>query len=313
MSVQIHEGKVQANGISFATLEAGEGPLVLLLHGFPDNAWTWEHQLTALAQEGYRAVAPFLRGYAPSEVPAEVFDTEDNTSDIPALIAALGESSAHIVGHDWGALALMHAAALYPDVVTRAVSIGVGHPRTVVNIFSSPKQLHFAFHVWLLQMEVFAEATFRANDFALVDYLWQLWSSQAPDPDHLTRVKKTLSEPGVVPGLLGYYRGLVRIPSAKPDFYEKATRNISVPMLVIYGEDDPARALSENERPYFEGQYRREIVPRAGHFVHREQPQQLNRLLLEQLSERDAQPRAGHVAAVGESGCASGGRGVGAW
>ena len=290
MSTQIHEGHVHANGIAFATLEAGEGPLVLLLHGFPDNAWTWEHQLTALAQAGYRAVAPFLRGYPPTEVPTEAFDTEDNTSDIPALIAALGEPAARVVGHDWGGLALMHAAALHPDVVTRAVSIGVGHPRTVINIFTSPQQLHYAFHVWFLQMDVFAEATLRVNDFALVDYLWQLWSSQAPDPNHLARVKRTLGEPGVVEGLLGYYRGLVRIPSAKPDFYERATQNIDVPMLVVYGEDDPARVLSEDERPYFDGQYRREIVPHAGHFVHREQPEQLNRLLLEQLGEADTRP-----------------------
>jgi pimeloyl-ACP methyl ester carboxylesterase len=288
MSVQIHEGKVQANGIAFATLEAGEGPLVLLLHGFPDNAWTWEHQLTALAQAGYRAVAPFLRGYPPTEVPAVAFDTEDNTSDVPALIAALGEPSAHVVGHDWGGLALMHAAALNPDVVTRAVSIGVGHPRTVINIFTSPEQLHYAFHVWFLQMDVFAAATLRANDFALVDYLWQLWSSQAPDRAHLARVKRTLGEPGVVEGLLGYYRGLVRIPSAKPHFYERATQNINVPMLVVYGEEDPARALSEDERPFFDGEYRREIVPHAGHFVHREQPEHLNRLLLEQLGNADA-------------------------
>ena len=89
MKAQIREGAVRANGISFATLEAGDGPLVLLLHGFPDNAWTWEYQLLALAREGYRAVAPFLRGYPPSDVPPEPFDTEDLASDVRALVGAL--------------------------------------------------------------------------------------------------------------------------------------------------------------------------------------------------------------------------------
>jgi pimeloyl-ACP methyl ester carboxylesterase len=284
MSSRIHEGKVRANGISFVTLEAGAGPLVLLLHGFPDNAWTWEHQLLALADNGYRAVAPFLRGYAPSEVPSEAFDTQDMTNDVRALIGALGERSALVVGHDWGGLAVMNAAALYPEVVKRAVSIGVGHPRTAVNIFSSPAQLHYAFHVWLLQMDVFAEPALRANDFALVDYLWRHWSSQAPDPNHVSRVKRTLREPGVVAAVLGYYRGLVRIPSAKPDFFKRATQSIEVPTLVVYGKDDPAREVSESERPCFEGEYRREIVPGAGHFVHREQPEQLTGLLLEHFS-----------------------------
>lgn len=281
---QIHEGNVRANGISFATLEAGEGPLVLLLHGFPDNAWTWEHQLAALAENGYRAVAPFLRGYAPSEVPLEAFDTQDMTDDVKALIGALGERSALIVGHDWGGLAAMNAAALYPEVIERAVTIGVGHPRTAVKIFSSPEQLHYAFHVWFLQMDVFAEPALRANDFALVDYLWRHWSTQAPEPAHVARVKRTLREPGVVAAVLGYYRGLVRIPSAKPDFFKQATQNIEVPTLVVYGEDDPARAVSAGERPFFDGEYRREIVPGAGHFVHREQPEQLTSLLLEQFS-----------------------------
>lgn len=284
MKAQIREGAVRANGISFATLEAGDGPLVLLLHGFPDNAWTWEYQLLALAREGYRAVAPFLRGYPPSDVPPEPFDTEDLASDVRALVGALGERSADVVGHDWGALAAMNAAALYPEVFTRAVSIGVGHPRTVVNIFSSPEQLHYAFHVWLLQLERFGEFALRANDFALVDYLWRHWSSQQPSPGHVARVKKTLNEPGVVAAVLGYYRGLVRIPVDKPDFYAKATQNIQVPMLVVYGEDDPARAVSVGEGPFFDGEYRREIVPGAGHFVHCEQPEQLTRLVLEQLS-----------------------------
>lgn len=284
MSVHIRQGTVTANGASFGTLEAGEGPLVLLLHGFPDNAWTWEHQLVSLAREGYRAVAPFLRGYAPTDVPAEGFDIEDLTSDVRSLIEALGERSARIVGHDWGALAMMHAAALYPDVVTRAVSIGVGHPRTVVNIFTSPEQLHYAFHVWLFQVEPFAEPALRSNGLALIDYLWNHWSKQVPDQRHLDRVKQTLSQPGVIPALLSYYRRLVRIPRDKPGFYKAATQNIKVPTLVVYGEDDPARAVSENERPYFDGEYRRVVLPDAGHFVHREQPEHLTRLVLEHLT-----------------------------
>jgi pimeloyl-ACP methyl ester carboxylesterase len=284
MSAQIREGSVRANGISFATLEAGDGPLVLLLHGFPDNAWTWEYQLPVLAREGYRAVAPFLRGYAPSEVPSGGLDPEDITSDLAALVGALGESSARVVGHDWGGLATLSAAALHPRLIDRAVSIAAGHPRTLANIFSAPEQLHYAFHVWVFQLDGFAELALRANNLALVDYLWRHWSSQAPDPAHLARVRKTLSEPGVVEALISYYRHLVLLRKEKPHFFEESRKNITVPTLIVYGEDDPARAVSESERPFFDGQYRREIVPGAGHFVHREQPAQLTRLLLEHLA-----------------------------
>jgi pimeloyl-ACP methyl ester carboxylesterase len=214
-------------------------------------------------------------------VPSDPFDIEDVTKDVDALIRALGEESANVVGHDWGALATMDVAAIYPQSIVRAVSIGVGHPRTVIEIFKSPAQLHYAFHVWLFQLEDFAEFALRENDFALVDYLWRHWSSAQPDQEHIARVKKTLNEPGVVEAALGYYRGLVKIPSAKPHFYEQITKNTKAPMLVVYGGDDPARALSENEREFYDGPYRREIVAGAGHFVHRERPDELNRLVLE--------------------------------
>jgi pimeloyl-ACP methyl ester carboxylesterase len=279
----VTERTVSANGIEVATLEAGKGPLALLIHGFPDNAWTWEHQLSALAEAGYRAVAPYLRGYAPTQVPLEPFDAEDVTHDIASLVRALGEDKAFIVGHDWGALATMNVAAVYPEVVRRAVSIGAGHPRTAVDIFKNPSQLHYAFHVWLFQLEGFAEFALRNDDFALVDYLWAHWSSQPPDPEHIARVKKTLNEPGVVEAALAYYRGLVRIPRDKPKFFEQITRAIAVPMLVVYGSDDPARVVSEGEAGLYEGEYRREYIEGAGHFVHRERPEKLTRLVLEWL------------------------------
>ena len=279
------EARVHANGIDIDYLESGEGPLVLLLHGFPDNAWTWEHQLDALATAGYRAVAPFLRGYPPTEVPDEPFDTETVARDALALIGTLGEESALVVGHDWGGLATFNAAALEPSAVSRAVSIGVGHPSTAVGIFGDPAQLHYAFHVWLFQLEGFGELAVRENDFALIDYLWEHWSSAPVDSEHVQRVKKTFQDPGVVEAALTYYRSLVRIPFDKPDFFERVTAATEVPMLVVYGAEDPAQRLSASEEQYFAGPYRRELVGGAGHFVHRERPKQLTDLVLEWFAQ----------------------------
>ncbi len=169
-----------------------------------------------------------------------------------------------------------------PDTgsIKRCVSIGVGHPATAIDIFKHPSVLHYAFHVWLFQLEGFAEYALRNDDFALVDYLWHHWSSQPVDVDHVTGVKKTLNEPGAVEAALGYYRGLIKIPSEKPEFFESVSKPIRVPTLVIYGADDPAQVLSENEKQYFEGPYWREKVAGAAHFVHREQPAALNDLVL---------------------------------
>src|SRR5512135_3737472 len=104
-------GVIQANGVRFATLEAGDGPLVLCLHGFPDHARSFRHQLPALAAAGFRAVAPFMRGYAPSEAPRDGrYQSAVLGIDAAELIAALGYDSAHVFGHDWGAIAAYGAA-----------------------------------------------------------------------------------------------------------------------------------------------------------------------------------------------------------
>jgi pimeloyl-ACP methyl ester carboxylesterase len=101
----MREGHIVANGIEFAFLEEGSGPLLLLLHGYPDNAWTWERQMAPFAGAGYRVVAPFLRGYPPTEIPARgYYDRATLALDVKALIEVLApDGRAHVVGQDWGA------------------------------------------------------------------------------------------------------------------------------------------------------------------------------------------------------------------
>jgi pimeloyl-ACP methyl ester carboxylesterase len=293
---EVREGTIEANGLRFAYLEAGDGPLVILLHGFPDNAWTWEGQIPALAQAGYRVVAPFLRGYPPTEIPKEPFDTENVTQDVIELIKSFGKESAYVVGHDWGALAALNAAALDPSSIKSAVAIGVGHPRTAIDIFKSPSQIHYSFHIWFFQLEGFAEFALRENDYALIDYLWNHWSSQPVDEDHLARVKQTLAHPGAIEAALAYYRGLVRVPKQKPEFLERVTQPLQVPTLVVFGSDDPAQKISEGEDSNYEGPFRRVIVKGAGHFVHREQPTELTRLLIDWIETGQGDPAREAVA-----------------
>jgi pimeloyl-ACP methyl ester carboxylesterase len=113
----ITEGRTTANGLEFAYLEAGAGPLALCLHGFPDSAWTWRHLLPALADAGFHAVAPFLRGYAPTAVPADGrYQTAVLALDAIGLHAALGgDDRAVLIGHDWGAIATYVAANHEPE------------------------------------------------------------------------------------------------------------------------------------------------------------------------------------------------------
>ena len=279
---EVREGTVEVNGTRFAFLEAGDGPLVLLLHGFPDNAWTWSHQLPALARAGYRAVAPFMRGYPPTAVPADGrYDMVALGEDVAGLARALGGGPAYVVGHDWGAIATYAAIGLSPSSIRAAAVIGVTHPNRFRAPLGSPAQIHHAFHFWFFQMPGLAEAAVAANDLAFVDYLWQYWSPRLHDAAHIARVKRdTLGIPGAVEAALGYYRALARAAYDRP-FPPEILGSFGVPTLSIWGGDDPARVTAEGEEVSFTGPYRREVVERSAHFVHREEPDAVSRLILD--------------------------------
>ena len=173
----MHRGEITANGLRFAYLEAGEGPLVLLLHGFPDNAHTWDRQMPALAAAGYRVVAPFLRGYPPTEIPdAGYFDLATLATDIKCLIDGLNAGQpCHLVGQDWGAAISYAVLAAYPESIRRAVILAVPHPIEVRRtIRKSPKHILRSFHRFLFQLPRLPEILCRTNDYAFIEFLWKL-------------------------------------------------------------------------------------------------------------------------------------------
>ena len=134
---------VTANGTRFHLASMGEGPLVLLLHGFPEFWWTWRHQLVALAEAGYRAVAVDLRGYGGSDKPPRGYDLITAAADAAGLISALGEANAVVVGHDWGGLTAWTLAAYFPKSVRRLAIVSMAHPlRMRAAVLSSPLSVH---------------------------------------------------------------------------------------------------------------------------------------------------------------------------
>jgi pimeloyl-ACP methyl ester carboxylesterase len=283
----MERGSVQANGIEFAYLEAGEGPLVLLLHGFPDDAFTYEHQLEALAANGYRAVAPFMRGYPPTgPAPDDRYDSVVLADDVAGLVDALGDGPAFVIGNDWGGLATHATSALRPEAVRRAVVINIGHPATFLTTLAHPHQLHHIFHFWFFQLGELAAASIRGSDMALIDYLWDYWSAPGHDyREHLERLKReTLAPEGALEAELRYYAGLMNMLTEQPEAAARMQGRYTVPTLTIFGDHDPPRELSAEEHVHFDAEYRLEIVEGAGHFVHRERPDEVNRLMLDWLA-----------------------------
>ena len=289
---QFKTGSARANGVRFATLEAGDGPLVLCLHGFPDHAHSFRHQLPALALAGFRAVAPFMRGYAPTEIPADGrYQSAVLAQDAVALVAALGYPSAHLFGHDWGALAACGAAILAPERVDKLVTAAVPHGRpSVLQAFlSNYDQQRRSWYMFFFQTP-FADAAVAHDDYRFIERLWQDWSPGWLYPaEVMAALKETFRAPGVLQAALGYYRATLNPANQDPALADLQTRismaPVSVPTLAFHGARDGCMGvdLVEGMEALFPAGLRTVVVADAGHFVHQEQPEQVNRILIEFL------------------------------
>lgn len=282
-------GETTANGLHFSYLEQGCGPLVLLLHGFPDNAHSWEYQITALAGAGYRAVAPFLRGYPPSQLPVDgYFDLATLATDIRCLVDALNDGNpCYLIGQDWGAAISYAVLAAYPAHIRRAVILAVPHPLEVRRTLrKSPRHVLRSFHWFLFQLPWLPEALCKANDFAFIEFLWKLWSPAYHDRAHVAQVKRMLAQPGAMGASLAYYRAMMNPRKADPSLAAVSARladRITTPTRVLCGSQDMRSEMLGRQHDLFAGPYDWGIVEGAGHFLHREQPAAVNASILEWL------------------------------
>lgn len=285
-------GSVTANGLRFHYIEAGAGPLVLCLHGFPDHARSFRFQLGALAAAGFRAVAPFMRGYSPSEQPADgQYQTAVLAQDAVALIRALGhEGAAAVLGHDWGAVAAYGAAILAPERIAKLVTIAVPHGPTFAQaLMGDYDQQRRSWYMFFFQ-HPFAEMALAAGDFVFLERLWADWSPDwRCEPEEMEALKRTFRQSGVVSAALGYYRCALNPSLQSPQLAELQQRlafaPIDVPTLTFHGANDGCIGvdLVAGMDALFAKGLRVEIVSGAGHFLHQEQPEVVNALLLEFL------------------------------
>jgi pimeloyl-ACP methyl ester carboxylesterase len=285
--MELERGHVEVNGITFHYLEAGRGPLVLCLHGFPDNAYTYSELLPALAEAGFRGVAPFMRGYAPtSPSPDGRYQSVLLAQDAIGLSSALGAERARLVGHDWGASATYGAAALAPGRIERIVTIGAAHPAAVRGTLTTSYERHKGiWHAYFFQMP-FAEEVVAANDFAFLEQWWRDASPEYDPTPVIERVKATFRQPGVLTAALSYYRHTFHPATRDPalQFVQERVNAAPtpVPTLALHGtRDRPGRleAFEGMDDLFLKG-VEKIVFPGAGHFVHLERPREVSRRIV---------------------------------
>ncbi len=288
----ISTGSVQANGINFSYLTAGDpaGPLALCLHGFPDSAHGWRHLLPALAGAGYRAVAPFQRGYAPTSLaPDGCYQTGALASDAIALHDALGgDHRAVIIGHDWGATGTHGAAVFAPErwakVVTMAVPPG---PAIGMAFLGNLAQVQRSWYMFFFQ-HALADFVVGADDLAFIDLLWSQWSPGYDATLDLVTTKDALRDPANLAAALGYYRATLGDGYKDPalDSIQAATQGWATqPHLYLQGRNDGCigSEVAEATAAMAPANVHVEFVDDAGHFLHLEQPAVVNQRILEFL------------------------------
>lgn len=277
------------NGVSLHCVESGppDGPPVLLLHGFPESWHCYHHQLRALGAAGFRAIAPDLRGYNLSDKPRGVrsYHLDQLSADVAALVHALGYQRVTLVGHDWGGLIAWDTAGTkYRQVVERLIIINCPHLVLYVRGMSL-RQLRKSWYVGLFQLPYVGEWWVRRRDFKWLQS--ELDHSTAPgvfSQEDIARLKRTLSQPGAITSAINYYRGLLRLNLLR---LAQRYTPVSVPTLLIWGERDPylGKELTDGTGAWAQD-LRIEYLPDAGHWVQLEQPEAVNRLMLDFLSSR---------------------------
>ena len=281
---------VLANDVEYAYLEAGEGPLALCVHGWPDTAHTWRHLMPALADAGYHAVAPFMRAYGPTALPIDgAYQIGALTADANALHDVLGGGSdAVIIGSDMGALATYGAVGHSPDRWTRAVTMAAAPHKVLSEVFLDYDMMKRIYYIFMLQTSM-AEEVLARDPFGWLTSIWNDFSPGFDATEDMGFLRASLADPEHLrAATIGVFHARIRSELHLAKYaaeQEAGDVEFERPLLYLHGRDDgvfPARLAATAERA-LGPQGRQVFVEAAGHFLQLEQPAVVNQLVVDWL------------------------------
>lgn len=287
-TMQISSTTVPTSELTYGCLTAGEsGPLALCLHGFPDTAHGWRYLLPALADAGFRAVAPFMRGYAPTSIPDDgQFHVATLVRDATVLHEALGgDADAVIIGHDWGALATYGAAAFAPDRWRRVVTAAVPPAAAMASAMTTYDQLKRSWYMFFFQVGL-SDFVVSMNELEFIERLWADWSPNYDASVDMDHIRASIGEPGNLAAALGYYRatwGTEPVSAKYQAIQDVLGTPPPQPTLYIHGRNDGCIGVefAENAAASLSEGSSAAIIEGAGHFAQVERPEEFNRLVLD--------------------------------
>ena len=282
MSIELTGRRISLDGIGLNVIDVGQGPAVLLLHGFPDRALLWRHQITTLAAAGYRVVAPDLRGFGDSDRPADVesYRYELVIGDVLGLLDVLGLDRVAVAGHDLGARVGWTLAGAAPERVSKLAALSVGHPLAIWGAGFAQRQLSW-YMLWF-QFRGVAESQMPVDDWRWFREWGFDGASRAADAE-IDRQLTDLERPGALTAGLNWYRANVSPEVFGGNGGLTAPPPVQCPVLGVWSDRDMAmteRQMVDSAR-YVAGPWRYERIPGVGHWIPTHAAQRTSDLLLE--------------------------------
>jgi epoxide hydrolase 4 len=284
LDAQLTHGEAQVGGgIRLHYVEAGpaDGPLLVLLHGFPEFWYSWRHQLPVLAEAGFHVVAPDMRGYGLSDKPVgwRRYRTDALAHDIAGLIRHFGAERAYLVGHDWGAAVAYTTAMRHPELIEKLAILNVPHTERMLAGFRTLRQLRKSWYMFFFQIPGLPERGFARDDFSFGKRSLRADSPKAFSDEDLELYAQAWARPGALSGMINYYRAALR---TSPRATLAQLVPIEMPTMVIWGMRDRHLGSELAEPlPQWVPDLRMERIPEATHWVQHDAPERVNELLID--------------------------------